>query len=63
MNKIERIMATIGPIGGIGLGLMISFYLDRNFAITIGLFIVLISAILLGAIQNINKKRSSNLSD
>jgi len=60
LNKIERIMTTISPIGGIGIGLMISFYLERNFALTIGLFIVLISAILLGAIKNITKNKSSN---
>lgn len=40
-------MATISPIGGIGLGLWFSYYLDKNSALFIGVFIVLIAAILL----------------
>jgi hypothetical protein len=47
LDKFERIMATISPIMGIGLGLWFSNYLDKNNALLIGIFIVFIAAVLL----------------
>jgi hypothetical protein len=46
LDKFLRIMATISPIMGIGLGLWFSNYLDKNNALLIGIFIIFIAAVL-----------------
>jgi len=57
MDKLERMMATISPIGGVGMGLWLSFYLERNIALVIGVFIVFISAVLLSILSYLRKKK------
>ena len=52
----EKFMYIISPIGGIGLGLLIGVYLERNVALLSGYFIVLISAILLSILSYLRKK-------
>ena len=56
MDKLEKLMYIISPIGGIGLGLLIGVYLERNIALLSGYFIVLISAILLSILSYLRKK-------
>ncbi len=47
LDKFERILAAISPIGGIGLGLWFSYYLDKHTAPLLGVGIVFIAAVLL----------------
>ncbi len=56
MDKLERMMATISPIGGIGLGLWISFYLERNVAVIIGVHVLFTSVVLLGILSYLRNK-------
>jgi len=37
----------MSPIGGIGLGLWFSYYLDKNSALIIGVLVIFIAAVLL----------------
>ncbi len=47
MDKFERILVAISPIGGIGLGLWFSYFLDKKNAVLLGFVIVFIAAVLL----------------
>ena len=49
-------MASISPLGGVGLGLLISFYLEKNSALLIGFFVLLIAAILLSIVSYLRNK-------
>ena len=56
MDKLERMMATISPIGGIGLGLWMSAYLERNVAVIIGVLVIFTSAVLLSILSYLRNK-------
>jgi hypothetical protein len=56
MDKLERMMATIGPIGGIGLGLWISVFLERDVAVIIGVHVIFTSAVLLSILSYLRNK-------
>jgi uncharacterized membrane protein YvlD (DUF360 family) len=49
-------MATISPILGIGLGLWLSNYLDKNNTLIIGVSIVIIAAVLMSIVSFLRNK-------
>ena len=60
MDKLERMMATISPIGGIGLGLWFGSVYSGRYTTVLGIGLVFISAVLLSILSYLRKKKLEN---
>ena len=57
MDKLEIMMATVSPIGGIGLGLWFGSVYSGNYTTLLGVGLIFISAVILSVLSYIRNKK------